>query len=87
MEITAISVISVVTAIVTFIFGLFVKKFDLLEKNYIPLQNLIIGIVAGVLCSIMNIDGMDLTTSLIVCLASSLGAGGAYDLTKTKGGN
>ncbi|MBR6613157.1 MAG: hypothetical protein IKK84_00130 [Clostridia bacterium] len=87
MEVTVVSIISIVTAVVTYIFGFLVKKFNILEKNYIPLQNLVIGIVAGVVCSVLNIEGMDMTTALIVCLTSALGAGGAYDLTKTKGGN
>lgn len=84
MEITVVSILSVVTAVVTYICGLLAKKFNWIESTYIPLQNLFIGIVAGVICVSMRIDGMDLTTALIVCLTSALGAGGAYDLTKTK---
>lgn len=83
MEITIYSIIAVTTSVITFIFGVLSKKFNLVEKTYIPLQNLAIGLMAGVLCFVLKVDGMDLITSLVVCLSSALGAGGAYDLAKT----
>ena len=86
MEKTVVSIITLVTAIVTYLFGLISKKLELVEGKHIPLQNLCIGIIAGIICYGLKIDGMDLATSLITCLMSALGAGGTYDLTKTKGG-
>lgn len=86
MEITVISIITLVTAIVTYIFGIISKKFELVEGKHIPLQNLCIGIIAGFICYGLKLGGMDLATSLITCLMSALGAGGTYDLTKTKTG-
>lgn len=85
MEITVVSIITLVTAIVTYMFGLISKKFELVESKYIPCQNICIGIIAGFICFGLKLDGMDLATSLITCLMSALGAGGTYDLTKTGG--
>lgn len=79
------SIIMVVTAFVTYIFGILAKRFDWLEKKYIPIQNMIIGIVAGVLVYLVGLSD-NILASILICLASSFGAGGAYDLAKTKGG-
>lgn len=83
MEITVYTIVALITSIMTYIFGIISKKFNLIEKTYIPIQNACVGIIAGFVCYAMQIDGMDLVTSLIVCLSSAFAAGGAYDLTKT----
>ena len=43
MELTAFSVISLVTLIIGFIS----KKLKIVDKKYIPLQNVVIGIISG----------------------------------------
>lgn len=85
MQITVVSIITIVTVVVTFIFGIIVKKFELVESKYIPIQNVIIGILAGLICYALHLDGMDLATSIVTCIISALGAGGTYDLTRTGG--
>ena len=73
-------IISVVTAIVTYLFGVLAKKFEWIESKYIPLQNLVIGVLAGGLTYTLGL-APDLTTALMLCLFASLGAGGTHDLT------
>lgn len=79
------SIIKIVTVIVTFIFGIIVKKYELVESKYIPIQNVIIGVIAGVICYGLQLDDMNLATSIVTCIISALGAGGAYDLVRTGG--
>ena len=83
MEIT--SIITIVTVVVTFFMGIISKKYELVESKYIPIQNVIIGIIAGVICYGLRLDNMNLATSIVTCIISALGAGGAYDLTRTGG--
>ena len=71
------------TAIVTFAFGVFVKKFNLLESKYIPIQNALIGLVAGLLafsCELYD----NVWIAVVTCFLASMGAGGTYDLSKTR---
>lgn len=84
MEITMMSIITIVTAIMTYLFGLLSKKVTWFKDEYIPLQNFVIGIVSGIICGLLNIDGMNITTAIITCLSSSMAAGGIYDMVKSK---
>lgn len=83
MTITIEMVVAVVTGLFTYIFGLISKKFNIVESKYIPVQNALIGIVAGIVCYILKLNGADLPTSIIYCLVGSMASGGTYDLAKT----
>ncbi len=72
MEITMI--INIVTFFVTLILGELAKKFDLIEKNKIPIQNLCIGII---IACIEYIITKDFKTSIMI---SGITAGGVYDI-------
>ena len=74
MEINTI--ISLVTMIVTFLCGLIAKKVKWFNNKLIPVQNLLIGVIAGGIYFYMTRD-IDL-----VIMAVGLGTGGAYDLGK-----
>ena len=74
MEINTI--ISLVTMIVTFICGLIAKRVKWFNNKLIPMQNLIIGVIAGGIYYYMTRD-IDL-----VIMTVGLGTGGAYDLGK-----
>lgn len=84
MTVTTEMIMSVVTAIVTYIFGIFSKKFNWIESKYIPIQNAIVGLIAGLLCYLLKITEADLLTSIIYCIIGSMASGGTYDLAKTK---
>ena len=77
-------IIFVVTAFVTFIFGKLAKKFNWVTADIIPAQNLIIGIVAGILAWITGLQ-TNPASAIIMCTASSLCSGGIYDLGKLGG--
>ncbi len=83
MEVTTEMVIAVVTAIITYIFGLLSKKFKWIESKYIPIQNAIIGICAGVLCQILGLANSNMLITMMYTLFGSMTAGGTYDLAKT----
>ena len=52
MELTAFSVISLVTLIIGFIS----KKLKIVDKKYIPLQNVAIGIISGFIVYFADIE-------------------------------
>lgn len=75
-------IIIFVTPIVSFIFGTLAKKFGWMESKYIPIQNLVIGIVVAVLYYFL-IDNSDVINAVIIAF-SGLIAGGGYDLHKLR---
>ena len=81
MEISFDMIIMIVTAIVTGIFGILTKKFEWDSSEYIPIQNILIGIISGLLVYLTGLNE-SIINSLIICVFSSLTAGGAYDVTK-----
>ena len=84
MEVTVEMIIAVVTAIITYIFGLLSKKFKWIESKYIPIQNVVIGLLTGVLCKILGLADSNMLVTMMYTLFGSMTAGGTYDLTKTK---
>lgn len=83
MTLTPEIITMVVTALVTAIFGELAKKFNWSTKDYIPFQNLAIGLFAGVLVYITGLNS-NLLGAVILSLFASMCAGGAYDLSKIK---
>ena len=80
MEITYM----VILTIITYIFGAITKVFvDNVPNRFIPLQNVIIGIVAGLICYFTKIES-NLLQALCLCLMSTMTAGGVADLKKLK---
>lgn len=80
MELTAFSVISLVTLIIGFIS----KKLKIVDKKYIPLQNVVIGIISGFIVYFADIE-TSIFRSIVLCLIGALSAGGAYDALKIGG--
>ena len=74
MNLTITSVI----AFVTLLLGQITKKIGLVDKKYIPIQNLIIGLLSGVICWLLELEP-NVTKALITCVIASYGAGGLYD--------
>lgn len=77
-------VIVVTTMFITYVFGILAKKFNWLESNYIPIQNLLIGVIAGLLVYFSGLND-NIISSIIVCAASAFAAGGIYDTRKIGG--
>ena len=83
MEITPEIITMVVTAIITYGFGLLAKKFNWATKDYIPFQNLCVGLFSGILVYVFGLND-NLLGAVILGLFASLTAGGTYDLSKMK---
>ncbi len=83
MVLTSEMIMAVVAGIVTYIFGVIAKKFNWIESKYIPIQNAIIGMIAGMICYMLKVTEADLLTSIIYCIIGAMASGGTYDLTKT----
>lgn len=79
MEITIPSIITFVTLIM----GMISKKFSIMNSKHIPFQNVLIGIVSGVLVFLTDLEP-NILNAIITCLIASLGAGGLYDTIKVK---
>ena len=80
--ITYDAIMAVSTAIVTFIFAELSKKFKLVQNDYIPLQNLTIGFIAGLFVWLTGLND-NVWVSFALCILGAFGAGGFYDLSKT----
>lgn len=68
------TIIEIVAIIVTFVCGLIAKKVSWFNNKLIPIQNLAIGIIAGIIELIITKD-LNATVMLV-----GLGTGGAYDI-------
>lgn len=80
MEITYM----VILTIITYIFGAITKVFvDNVPNRFIPLQNVIIGIVAGLICYFTKIES-NLLQALCLCFMATMTAGGVADLKNLK---
>ena len=79
---------AVIIAIVAYIFGAITKTFiEEIPSKYIPIQNVMIGIISALICYFCKIEP-NLLNALVLCLFATMGAGGIYDLIniKNKGG-
>lgn len=74
------TIITLVVGIVTYIFGELSKKFNWVEKEFIIIQDIIIGVLSATLYYIF-IDGSSVKNAIVVVFGA-LGAAGVYDLTR-----
>lgn len=80
MEITYV----VIIAIIAYLFGAITKIFiDSIPNRFIPIQNVVIGIIAGLICYFTKIEP-NLLQSLVLCIVATMGAGGVADLINIK---
>lgn len=81
MEITYVVIIT----LVAYVFGSITKLFiDSIPNKYIPIQNVIIGVISALICYFCKIE-TDLLQAIVLCLLATMGAGGVYDLINIKG--
>ena len=74
-------IFAVVTAVVTALIGVITKN-NVVPARLVPIQNLIIGVVAAVVAIYFHLFD-DVGLALLVSLGMSLGIGGTYDLVNT----
>lgn len=82
MEITFELVFVVVSAVITGVLGTIFKD-KVVPARFIPIQNIVIGIVAAIVAVYFNLFD-NVGVAILVSLAVSLGVGGGYDAIKTK---
>lgn len=83
MVLNAEIIMTVVTTLVTYIFGLLAKKYQWIDSEYIPIQNGIIGILVGIICYLTGLTNTGLIPTIILSMFGSMAAGGTYDLAKS----
>lgn len=80
MEITYV----VIIAIVAYILGSITKIFiDTVPNKYIPIQNVVVGIISALICYFTDIE-TNLLQSIVLCLVATMGSGGIADLINIK---
>lgn len=78
MEITYIVIISLITYCLGSVTKVFIDK---VPNKFIPLQNVFIGVVSGLICFFSGLE-TGLLNSIVLCLMAAMGAGGISDLSK-----
>ena len=74
--------VSVIIALVAYILGAITKAFiSAIPNRFIPLQNLIIGIISAIVCVYIKIEP-NFITALVACLMATMSAGGVSELIK-----
>lgn len=80
MEITYV----VIIAVVAYILGAITKIFvDSIPNKYIPIQNVVVGIISALICYFTGIE-TNLLQAIVLCLVACMGAGGIADLINIK---
>lgn len=78
MEITYVVIITLVAYALGSITKLFIDK---IPNKYIPIQNFLIGLISAFICYFTKIE-TDLLQAIVLCIMSTMGAGGIADLIK-----
>lgn len=82
MEFTWEILFGISQAIITAIIGIFTKD-TIIDSKYIPIQNLVIGILSGILAIATGIYDNTIN-AMLIGIAISFGVGGAYDMVQIK---
>lgn len=82
MEITIEFIFAVVTAIITAILGTKFKD-GVVPKKYIPIQNIIVGVIASIIAIYFGLFD-NIGVAILMSLGMSMGVGGTYDAIQTK---
>ena len=73
-----------IITLVAYVFSSITKVFiSVIPNKYIPLQNVIIGLISAFVCYFTKIE-TNLFDAIILCLISTMSAGGIDDLIKIK---
>ena len=79
MEITVAVIITVITLIAGEI-----TKLTNLDSKWIPLQNIIIAVIASIICILFKVEDMSVLETIVTCVFATMSAGGIADLKKVK---
>lgn len=73
--------IALVVMAVTLVAGE-ITKLTSLPNKYIPLQNIIIAIVASIVCIVFKVEDMTALETILTCIFATMSAGGIADMKK-----
>ena len=73
--------IALVVMAVTLVAGE-ITKLTSLPNKYIPLQNIIIAIIASIVCIIFKVENMGALETVLTCVFATMSAGGIADMKK-----
>lgn len=79
MQITVAIIITALTLVAGEI-----TKLTKLPNKYIPLQNIVIAIIASIVCIIFKVENMGILETIVTCIFATMSAGGLYDIKKIK---
>ena len=80
MEVTYMLIVSVVAYILGAVDRLFMET---IPNKFIPIQNVIVGLISGIVCYFADIE-TNLFNSIIICIVASQAAGGMTELFPPK---
>ena len=59
-----------------------ITKLTSLDNKWIPLQNIIIAIIASIICIAFKVEDMSILETIVTCIFGTMSAGGIADLKK-----
>lgn len=77
MEITVALIITALTLVAGEI-----TKMTNIPNKYIPLQNIIIAVLASIICIVFKVQNMSVLETIVTCIFGTMSAGGIVDLSK-----
>lgn len=77
MEIT----MALIVAAITLIAGE-ITKVTTIPNKYIPLQNIIIAMLASIVCIVFKVENAGVLETILTCILATMSAGGIADLKK-----
>ena len=77
MEITVAIIITALTLIAGEI-----TKLTSIDNKWIPLQNIIIAVIASIICIAFKVEDMSMLETIVTCIFGTMSAGGIADLKK-----
>jgi len=77
MEITVALIITALTLVAGEI-----TKLTNIPNKYIPLQNIIIAVIASIICIVFKVQNMSVLETIVTCIFGTMSAGGIVDLKK-----
>lgn len=77
MEITVALIITALTLVAGQI-----TKLTSIDNKWIPLQNIIIAIIASIVCIAFKVENMSVLETIVTCIFGTMSAGGIADLKK-----
>lgn len=77
MEITVAIIITALTLIAGE-----VTKLTSIDNKWIPLQNIIIAVIASIICIVFKVEDMSVLETIVTCVFGTMSAGGIADLKK-----